>query len=115
MTGIPSEAVGFWRWASEHPDQPAVIQASDGVTTSFGELAGQVNRISHGLRALGLGPGDALAALLPNRAEYLALMLATSQVGVYLVPINRHLTAAEIVHIVADSGAPAFIADAAFA
>jgi long-chain acyl-CoA synthetase len=114
VTTTVTETQGFWQWAAEHPAQPAVIEP-DGPATSFAELASLVNRISHGLRAVGVHAGDRVAAILPNRTEYLALMLATSQIGVQLVPINWHLTAAEVVHIVTDSGAGTIIADARFA
>ena len=63
----------------------------------------------HGLRALGLERGDAVAVCLPNCAEFYALYLACLQAGFYLTPINWHLAGPEIAYIVSDSGAKAFI------
>lgn len=51
-----------------------------------------MHRLSHGFRTGGLDRGDAIAVSLPNVAEYLELYLAAMQSGLYVVPINRHLT-----------------------
>jgi len=69
----------------------------------------------HGLRALGLHRGDAVAMLLPNSGEVFELYLAVLQAGFYLVPINWHLVGPEIAYIVRDSEAKAFVAHARFA
>ena len=45
------------------------------------ELADQVARIAHGLRALGVKPGDRVAAYLPNMPEAIAAMLAAASIG----------------------------------
>ncbi|HZF18298.1 MAG TPA: acetoacetate--CoA ligase [Burkholderiales bacterium] len=45
------------------------------------DLYDQVSRIAQGLRALGVGPGDRVAAYLPNMPEAIAVMLAASSVG----------------------------------
>src|SRR5690349_15015959 len=44
------------------------------------ELADQVARIARGLRALGVKPGDRVAAYLPNMPEAIAAMLAAASV-----------------------------------
>jgi acetoacetyl-CoA synthetase len=50
-------------------------------TLSFGELEELVARATAGLRRLGIGRGDRVAALTPNLPEALAAMLAASAVG----------------------------------
>jgi long-chain acyl-CoA synthetase len=82
---------------------------------SAGELHAACNQVVHGLRELGLEPGDAVAMLLPNRVEVFELYLAVLQAGFYLVPINWHLVGPEIAYIVQDCEAKAFVADARFA
>ncbi len=99
---------GFYRFARHHRDRAALI-VTDGPTVTFGELADRVNALSHGLRALGLGAGDVVAAAIGNSPEYFELALATAQVGMYFVPINPHSTAAEIAHVVRDSEAGVLI------
>jgi acetoacetyl-CoA synthetase len=48
---------------------------------SWGELREQVARIAGGLRALGVGRGDRVAAYVPNLPEAIAAFLATASLG----------------------------------
>jgi long-chain acyl-CoA synthetase len=105
---------GVWRIAAEDPSRVAAIEAG-GATYTFGELAERANRLTHGLRSLGLGVGDAVAAVLPNEASMLELNLAALQGGLYLVPINNRLTAPEIAYILEDSGARVLVCSPRFA
>jgi len=101
--------VGFWPYAEENPAQLALVDP-EGREWSRGELFAECNRIAHGLNSLGLEKGDTVAAVLPNCAEFVALNLAVTQVGMYLVPVNWHLAAPELAYILNDSGAKAFVA-----
>src|SRR5262245_4387432 len=105
--------LGFWSFAAGDPGALALVDP-DGREWSRGELAGASNRVAHGLRALGLGRGDCVAAVLPNGAPMIQVYLAIAQTGMYLTPINHHLTAPEIAYIVRDSGARAFFAGERF-
>jgi long-chain acyl-CoA synthetase len=53
--------------------------------------------------------------MLPNSTEALALFFAAIQTGLYVVPVNWHLAAAEVAYILSDSGAAAFVAHERFA
>ena len=99
-------SLGFWGRAQESPDWIAVIEA-DGTEHRAGDLLGRVNQIVHGLRALGLQPGDGIASLLPNGVAPLELYLAALQAGWYLTPVNWHFTAPEIAYILRDCEAKA--------
>src|SRR5205823_1365617 len=88
-TAEQAHPLGFFRLAPTRPDAPAVIDRHG--TTTFGELAHRVNRISRALQAQGLSPGDRMGVAVHNGREYVELVLATSQVGVLLVPMNRNL------------------------
>ena len=48
---------------------------------TWGELREQTARIAAGLRRLGVGPGDRVAAYLPNIPETVAAFLATASLG----------------------------------
>jgi acetoacetyl-CoA synthetase len=48
---------------------------------TWGELREQTARIAAGLRALGVGPGDRVAAYMPNVPETIAAFLATASIG----------------------------------
>ncbi len=106
--------LGFWRLAARDPAHLAVVDP-EGRQVTAGELLGGANRVVHGLRALGLGQGDVVATVLPNDVAMVEVYLAVTQAGLYLVPVNHHLTASEIAFVLQDSGARAVVASARFA
>jgi long-chain acyl-CoA synthetase len=106
--------IGLWTIAAQTPDRTAVIEP-DGSVVSYGALAARADQIGRGLQALGLGPGDTVAGMLPNGSAALALFFAAMQTGLYVVPLNWHLAAAEVAYILGDSGAGAFVAHENFA
>jgi len=106
--------IGFWNLAQQAPEKLALVDPS-GREWSRGELLASGNQIAHGLRALGLGRGDCVAVVLENCAEVYQINLAISQIGLYMTPINNHLTGPEIAYIVEDSGAKVFFGSERFA
>ncbi len=48
---------------------------------TWGRLRDETAAIASGLRALGVGPGDRVAAYMPNIAETVAALLATASIG----------------------------------
>jgi long-chain acyl-CoA synthetase len=106
--------LGFWSLAQEDPGYLALVEP-DGTEIKAGELLARANQLVHGLRQLGLKPGDAIATVLPNGAPVFELYLAALQAGWYLVPINHHLVGPEIAYIITDSEAKAFVAHSRFA
>src|SRR6516165_8424355 len=106
--------MGLWAIAAAAPGRTAVI-APDGRSVSYAELAARADRYGRGLQALGLRPGNSVAGLLPNGTDALAIFFAAIQTGLYAVPVNWHLTAAEVAYILGDSGASAFVAHERFA
>jgi len=105
---------GLWTIAARDPDRVAVIEP-DGTIVSYAALAARADRFGRGLRALGLAPGSTVAGMLPNGADALALFFAALETGLYVVPLNWHLTAAEVGYILGDSEAGAFVAHERFA
>ncbi len=66
------------------PSSPAIQHASELRALSswtWGELREQTARIAGGLRALGIGPGDRVAAYMPNIPETVAAFLACASIG----------------------------------
>jgi long-chain acyl-CoA synthetase len=107
-------SLGFWRLAANDPGRVAAVDP-DGTTYTAGELLARANRLVHGLRDLGLRPGDGICGLVPNGVDGLVLYLAALQAGWYYTPINWHLAGPEIAYIVADSEAKAFFVHARYA
>src|SRR5580693_9149855 len=66
------------------PDRTAIIfdsERSRAGALTYAQLAAEVARVARGLRALGVGKGDRVAALLPNVPEAVIGLLATASLG----------------------------------
>ncbi|MFM8867408.1 MAG: AMP-binding protein [Ilumatobacteraceae bacterium] len=95
--------IGFWNVARREPDVVAIIEAETGRSVTRGELAAMTHQLVHALRRRGVEANDVVAAVMDNRIESVTVFLAAMQAGLYFVPINYHLTDAEIAYIVEDS------------
>ena len=104
---------GFWNLAQADPGYLALVDP-DGGEMSAGQLLAECNKLVHGLRALGLKPGDTVATVLPNSTAMVEVYLAVMQTGWYRVPITYHLTGPEIAYILQDSEAKAFVCHARY-
>ena len=91
------------------PDKPAIIMYPSGTVVTFGELEARANRLAHLFRDAGLVEGDAVAILMENSQHMHAVMWAARRAGLYYVPINTHLTAAEAAYIIDNSSAKAIV------
>jgi long-chain acyl-CoA synthetase len=105
---------GLWNIAREQPGLTALVDPR-GREISYRDLAESADRYGRGLRQLGLGVGDVLVVMLPNTIELVALYFAAFECGLYIVPINWHLTGPEVAYIVEDSDAKAFVGHERFA
>jgi fatty-acyl-CoA synthase len=99
--------------AAANPDKAAVIIHPSGTVLTFAELEARANRLAHFFRKHGLREGDAVAILMENNEHYHAVMWAARRCGLYYVPINTHLTAAEAAYIIDNSSARAIVGSAA--
>ena len=93
--------------------KPAVILHPRGTVITFDELEARANRLAHHFRDAGLAEGEVVAILMENNEHIHAVMWAARRSGLYYVPINTHLTAAEAAYIVDNSAAKAIIGSAA--
>ena len=96
----------------------ALGAATSGIRTADTRIAGpalvdRARRYAAGLRALGVEPGDRVAALAHPSVDLVVANLGCYVAGAVHVPINTRYRGAEIAHILADSGARAIAADAA--
>ncbi|MFH8798214.1 (2,3-dihydroxybenzoyl)adenylate synthase [Streptomyces sp. NPDC017936] len=107
---------GYWNtdvlgtWTARPPERPsgtALVTPAGSVTHE--ELDRAADRTAAGLLRLGLAPGDRVVVQLPNEVDLVVLSLALFRTGVlpvYALPAHR---SAEITHLVATSGAAAYV------
>ncbi len=105
--GVKGGAAIIHLHALSDPLRPALVDGD--VRLSYGELEERVNRLTHGLRALGVGPGERIAAFLYNGHEYLELTAALNAVGGASVNVGYRLKAGEVAYILENSGARAML------
>jgi crotonobetaine/carnitine-CoA ligase len=84
--------------ARETPGRPFLVMAADRL--SFGEFNQRVNRVAHGLREHGVGPGDRVAIMLSNSLEFLLASYALKKIGAVEVAINTGFRGPGLVHVV---------------
>ncbi len=100
-------AAGIREFALATPKAIAVIDGDSRFT--FAALHERSNRLACGFLDSGLRPGDRVAVLLNNRAEYLEAVAATAKAGLVLVPVNPRSTPAEAAYVIGHSGARAVL------
>jgi long-chain acyl-CoA synthetase len=75
--------------AERHPHRPAVWFKDRWVT--YGELAGNVNRLAGYLATIGIRPGDRVGILLDNSFDYIIAHFAVLRAGAVDVSLNTEL------------------------
>ncbi|HEX3920457.1 MAG TPA: long-chain-acyl-CoA synthetase [Caulobacteraceae bacterium] len=99
--------------AERFGDKPALL--SDREELSFVALAERSRRYARWALDLGLGKGDVVALMMPNRPEYMALWLGLARVGVTTALINTQQRGASLAHSLTVAGARHIVVDAALA
>lgn len=85
--------------------------AGPAVDLTVGEVRDHALAVARRLHADGVEPGQRVALLARNSAEYLFAMFGAARLGAVLVPLNWLLTPRELAYQVADAGAVAMIAE----
>jgi acyl-CoA synthetase (AMP-forming)/AMP-acid ligase II len=98
------------RNAFRSPGADACIDPGTGRRTTHGQLAARVDRLANAFTdELGLSPGDRVAILSRNCAEYLELYYAAAKSGVIAQPLNWRLATGEVARILEDGSPRAII------
>lgn len=100
------------RSAARAPDHLAVVDQDR--RFSYGEFNRWVNRLAHGLIALGFRRGEALAIMSRNNAEFLAQYFACAKIGVVCVPVNLRWRREEIVYVLGHSEVRGIVVEGEF-
>ena len=94
----------FFGLAREHPERELVVDPIFGRLTR-GDAAARVERLMHGLRERGIGPGDAAILCLPNWTPFVVLHLALTAIGAVTVNVPPTYRERELEHLATFTGA----------
>ena len=95
------------RAAQTAPDRPALLFQGSALT--WAQVDTQVDALARGLLGLGLAQGDRVALQLGNTPDFPLAYFAVLRAGLVAVPVNTSYTAAELGHVLGDSGARAVV------
>lgn len=98
-----NQAVVLAQMARAFGGRPAISRGTE-VVWDYRTFAERVSRVASGLRALGLQPGDRVAIVMKNVAEYYEVMYGIWHAGLVAVPVNAKLHAKEHAYILEHSG-----------
>jgi long-chain acyl-CoA synthetase len=92
---------------ARHGDHPSLF--FEGAWHSAGELHERSARVGAGLRRTGVAPGDRVVVIMANCPEVIVVYHALWRIGAVVTPVVFLVTALELRHILADSGAVAVV------
>jgi fatty-acyl-CoA synthase len=94
MANLWTLAQVFSRSAREHADHTAVV--AGGSRLSYAQVDARSSSLAAAMAELGLGRGDRIAIILPNRPEWIVALLACARLGATVVPVNPRLNYHEL-------------------
>jgi len=97
------------RHAHVQPDEVALRCDGSGIT--YEEFDARLDRIAAAFSRLGVSVGGRVAVLMANRTEYIEALGGIMRLGAIAVPLNFRLVAAEVAHLLHDSGATLLLVD----
>jgi len=103
------------RWAAKDPERAAVID--EHATISYGVLDERANRWVGALQAAGVAPGEGVLLMLPNRVEFIEMLVATIRADVMPYFMNSNVayyTANDVIDLAAATRARLLITTGEF-
>lgn len=92
-----------WRLAQTFGDAPCV--GDENANLSYADLNNRVCAAAEQFASYGVGNGDVVAVVLPNRSELVISIFAAWRLGAAATPVNPAFTAAEADHQITDADA----------
>jgi long-chain acyl-CoA synthetase len=96
--------------ARRFPDKVALVDRDERIT--YRDLWRQALEYAGGLRERGVRPGDTVALLAPNVADFPRAYYGILAAGATVVPVHLLLTASEMAYVLRDSGASLLVVEA---
>lgn len=98
--------------AAQNPDVPVVVLADRSVT--WADFDKRLNKVANALIALGVQPGDKVAALSSTSIEYMELMFGTLRAGACIVPLSSMAASSSLAMMINDSDSKVFFLSDAY-
>jgi len=95
------------RHAKVRGSKMAYVVGDDRVT--YGAFHARSNQLARALARLGVGRGDRVAVMAPNRVEYPIIYFAVLKLGAIVVPVSARFTAGEVAAVVGHADADTFL------
>ncbi|WP_067450008.1 acyl-CoA synthetase [Actinomadura macra] len=95
--------------AAAGPERPALVAGE--ARRTYRELNERASRVGHHLAGAGVRPGEHVAILAYNRAEWVEAMFGIFKIRAVPVPVNFRYVAAELHHVLSDSDSVALIGE----
>ena len=94
------------------PDRPAVIMSPGGARVTYAELDERSARLAAVFHGAGARRGDTVVLALQNDVRWAEVVWACLRSGLYIAPLNWHLTAAELTPLMEDAAPRAVVTSA---
>lgn len=111
--GKQETVTGVLRKAVDARPQHTFIEFPDGKMT-YAEFDRRSNALAHGLKDMGIDPGETVTSMLDNNIDCVLLWFAVNKIGAVWVPINTALKGEFLRHQVSDSDARLVIAESEY-
>jgi long-chain acyl-CoA synthetase len=115
-SGLPARSTGtadasppLWQLTGRQRGEVAIEDAVRRVT--WGDLDERTNAVGHGVEALGLAPGDHVAVVVGNRAEFIEVVLGVQRAGMVVTPLKTSWTPEEIGVVLDDAHSKLIVTD----
>mgnify|MGYP000996690396 FL=1 len=97
----------------KHRDR--IFSNREGVTLLYGDIEKASNRVANGIRALGYGPNDHIALVLPNSVDFAVADFGIYKSGAALVPMNMMISPVDVAFNLKDAQARMVFVDVSLA
>ena len=112
--GATTLCEAFQTTAAERADAVALRTPGDGLVVTWSEYADHVRKVSAGLAALGVGPGEAVAIMLTNRPEFHFVDAGAMHRGAVPFSLYNSSSVEQLEYVVSSSGAGVVVTEPQF-
>jgi fatty-acyl-CoA synthase len=84
------------KWAVETPDHEFIVYPDRNLRFTYSQFNDRVNKLSKGLIAIGVKPGDKVGIWATNVPDWSTFMYATAKIGAILVTVNTSYKLTEL-------------------